>query len=69
MMKMVIKFLLFISLVCAVRGFPEGKKESNIKRIKATPAIPSTRLKDLENQVGEWKKKYEQILQMLATLE
>ena len=32
-MKMVIKFLLFISLVCAVRGFPEGEKEitSNIK--------------------------------------
>ena len=51
MTKMVIKFLLVISLVCAVRGFPEGEKEitSNIKRIKATPAIPSAGLKDLED--------------------
>ena len=52
MMKMVIKFLLFISLVCAVRGFPEGEKEitSKIKRIKAIPAVSPTSFTDLENQ-------------------
>ena len=52
-MKMAIRFLLFVTLICAIKGFPEVlKKEETPQevKIKATPAFLSKKLEDLQTE-------------------
>ena len=48
-----IRFLIFISLIFIINGFPEGQKEEEKEKVKALPGAPTDKLKDLKHDEYE----------------